>query len=142
VRASSAPKVYVNNVATQAGETDHFSALDHLAVIDNQLGPGVLDAVLVNSNTASADAIGPELAIDPVLPDSLDRLDAGIRVIARDVVSDQNPLRHDPEKLGAALLEIATAPWPAAMSAGDNERMRDGFTAPRPDLVATGGSRE
>ena len=32
IRASTAPKVYVINVATQTGETDHFSALDHLEV--------------------------------------------------------------------------------------------------------------
>jgi uncharacterized cofD-like protein len=112
VRSASAPKVYVINVATQAGETDHFTALDHLAVVDNQLGAGVLDAVLINSNRASADAIGPELPIDPVLPDSLERLDAHIRVIARDVVSDQNPLRHDPDKLARALLELTNGTWP------------------------------
>ena len=94
------------NVATQTGETDHFTALDHLDVIDQQLGPGVLDAVLINSNTASAEAIGPELAIDPVLPDSWDRLDPRIRVIARDMVSEQNPLRHDPEKLAQRLAGV------------------------------------
>jgi uncharacterized cofD-like protein len=112
VRSASAPKIYVINVATQAGETDHFTALDHLAVVDNQLGAGVLDAVLINSNRASADAIGPELPIDPVLPDSLDSLDPRIRVIARDVVSDQNPLRHDPDKLARALLELTNGTWP------------------------------
>ena len=57
------------NVATQTGETDHFTAYDHVDVIDNQLGPGVLDAVLINSNRASADAIRPDLPIDPVLPE-------------------------------------------------------------------------
>ena len=111
VRASSAPKIYVNNVATQIGETDHFTAHDHIEVIDNQLGHGVLDAVLINNNRASADAIRPGLPIDPVLPVGLERLDPRIRVIARDVVSDQNPLRHDPEKLATALLEIANGPW-------------------------------
>ena len=54
VRASSAPKVYVINVATQMGETDHFTAFDHVDVIVKQLGPGILDAVLINSNRASA----------------------------------------------------------------------------------------
>ena len=75
VRASSAPKVYVMNVATQTGETDHFTALDHLVVVDEQLGPGELDAVLINSNMASAEAIGPDLPIEPLLPDSWIGLD-------------------------------------------------------------------
>lgn len=111
IRSSSVPKVYVINVATQKGETDHFTALDHVAVIDRQLGPGVLDAVLVNSNRASAEAIGPELNIDPVMADSLENLEPHIRVVARDVVSNQNPLRHDPQKLAAVLLELANGRW-------------------------------
>jgi uncharacterized cofD-like protein len=142
VRASAAPKVYVMNVATQEGETDHFTALDHLAVVDGQLGAGVLDAILINSNTASAAAIGPELTIDPVLPDTLDRVDPGIRVIARDVVSDQNPLRHDPEKLAQALLELTNGAWPDDTHGGDAHRAPRDDSAPRRDLVAAGGARE
>jgi hypothetical protein len=68
----------------------------------------VIDVVLVNSNPASAAAVtSAEEPIDPVLPDSLDELGGSFRVVARDVVSDRNPLRHDPDKLTAVLLEIA-----------------------------------
>ena len=67
IRWSRARIAYVCNVATQTGETDHFSAADHVRVIVDQLGPNLLDVVLVNNNRASADAIGPELSIDPVL---------------------------------------------------------------------------
>jgi uncharacterized cofD-like protein len=112
IRASSAPKVYVINVATQIGETDQFSAFDHVEVINTHLGPGILDAVLLNSNRASAAAIGPDVPIDPVLPESLGRLDPNIRVISRNIVSDQNPLRHDPARLASALLELTNGHWP------------------------------
>lgn len=142
IRTSSAPKVYVINVATQAGETDHFTALDHVTVVTQQLGGGVLDAVLVNSNTASADAIEPKLPIDPVLPDSLDRLDPSIRVIARDVVSDQNALRHDPAKLAAALLELTNGGWSGVPPAGAGQQVDEIRIAPRRDLVAAGSARE
>ena len=142
VRASSAPKVYVMNVATQKGETDHFTALDHLAVVDEQLGPGELDAVLINSNMASAEAIGPDLPIEPLLPDSWDRLDPRIRVIARDVVSEQNPLRHDPEKLATALFELTNGRWREEAHASEIERRNDDVSARRRDLVAAGGARE
>ncbi|MBA3451120.1 MAG: YvcK family protein [Chloroflexia bacterium] len=141
VRASSAPRVYVMNVATQSGETDHFTALEHLQVIDEQLGPGVLDAVLINSNTASAAAIGPELSIDPVLPGTLDRLDSRLRVIARDMVSEQNPLRHDPEKLADALLELINGGWSQESAGGDAQRVPSNG-ARRRDLVVAGISRE
>lgn len=142
IRASSAPKVYVINVATQAGETDNFTALDHVSVIAQQLGENVLDAVLVNSNTASADAIDPRLPIDPVLPDSLSAVTPNVRVIARDVVSDQNPLRHDPAKLTSALLALANGNW----SSDAIPQLASGLTsidfAPGRDLVASGSSRE
>ncbi|HKG28501.1 MAG TPA: uridine diphosphate-N-acetylglucosamine-binding protein YvcK, partial [Thermomicrobiales bacterium] len=142
VRASSAPKVYVMNVATQKGETDHFTALDHLVVVDEQLGPGELDAVLINSNMASAEAIGPDLPIEPLLPDSWDRVDPSIRVIARDVVSEQNPLRHDPEKLATALFDLTNGRWREETQASDIERGKDIVSARRRDLVAAGGTRE
>jgi uncharacterized cofD-like protein len=142
VRASSAPKVYVMNVATQAGETDHFTALDHLAVVNEQLGPGELDAVLINSNMASAEAIGPDLPIDPLLPDSWDRLDPRIRVIARDVVSEQNPLRHDPEKLATALFELTNGRWREETHASELVRSTFDGGARRRDLVVAGGARE
>jgi uncharacterized cofD-like protein len=137
IRWSQAKIAYVCNVATQTGETDHFTAADHVRVILDQLGPNLLDVVLVNSNRASAEAIGPDLAIDPVLANGLREFD-GVRVVARDVISDRNPLRHDPEKLAAALLEIARADQPAnATITGTNGATV--MTIPAPPLAATGG---
>jgi 2-phospho-L-lactate transferase/gluconeogenesis factor (CofD/UPF0052 family) len=130
------------NVATQTGETDHFTALDHLAVVDEQLGPGELDAVLINSNMASAEAIGPDLPIEPLLPDSWDRLDPRIRVIARDVVSEQNPLRHDPEKLATALFELSNGRWREETHSSEIHRRNDDVSARRRDLIAVGGAGE
>jgi uncharacterized cofD-like protein len=142
VRAASAPKIYVMNVATQTGETDHFTALDHLAVVDAQLGAGELDAVLINSNPASAEAIGPDLPIEPLLPDSWDRLDPRMRVIARDVVSEHNPLRHDPDKLATALFELTNGRWQEDEHPLDFHPRHDSANAPRRDLVAASSAGE
>jgi len=142
VRIASAPKIYVINVATQPGETDHFSAIDHVNVVIDQLGPGVLDAVLINSNRASADAIGPDLSIDPVLAETLEGLPPRITVIARDVVSDQNPLRHDPQKLASALLELTNGHWPRGSHEHERRTTSETRSSPPSDLVAAGGSRE
>jgi uncharacterized cofD-like protein len=142
VRAASAPKIYVMNVATQAGETDHFTALDHLAVVDEQLGAGELDAVLINSNPASAEAIGPDLPIEPLLPDTWDRLDPRMRVIARDVVSEHNPLRHDPDKLAMALFDLTNGRWREDEHPLDFHPRHDNANAPRPDLIAASSARE
>jgi len=114
LRWSRGKVVYVCNVATQPGETDHFSALDHIRTVTDQLGPDILDGVLVNSNRASAAAIGPDEPINPVLAEGLERVPPGLTVVSRDVVSDRNPLRHDPDKLAAVLLEIGRGVVPLA----------------------------
>ena len=107
IRWSKCPVVYVCNVATQHGETDHFGARDHIRAVIDSLGPGVLSHALVNSNRAPNEAIKPEWNIEAVTDENLDDLESSIDIVARDLVSDQNPLRHDPEKLTAALLDIA-----------------------------------
>ena len=54
IRWSRGNVVYVCNVATQPGETDHFGAKDHIRTVMDCLGPGVLSHALVNSNRAPA----------------------------------------------------------------------------------------
>lgn len=107
IRWSSGSTVYVCNVATQHGETDHFGYADHVQQIVDYLGDGELDFALVNSNPAAASAIHPEWEVEAVAYDGA-RITAGdVRIIARDVVNDRNPLRHDPAKLASVLIELA-----------------------------------
>ncbi|MGT2742970.1 YvcK family protein [Streptococcus plurextorum] len=47
--ATRAQVVYVCNIMTQYGETEHFSDADHVAVLNRHLGVDVIDTVLVNS---------------------------------------------------------------------------------------------
>ncbi|MBA3414635.1 MAG: YvcK family protein [Chloroflexia bacterium] len=113
LRWSPAPVVYVCNVATQPGETDHFSATDHVRVVLDQLGPNVINVVLVNDNGAIVDAIAADGLADTVtavLPEGFRHLDGGFRIVTRDLLSHRNPLRHDPDKLAGVLLELARRP--------------------------------
>jgi uncharacterized cofD-like protein len=110
IRWSRGVVVYVCNVATQPGETDHFTASDHIRAIIECLGPGVLSYAIVNNNRASLDAITPNVHVDAVLNEGLGKLEREITIIARDVVNDNNPLRHDPAKLSAVLSELAHQP--------------------------------
>jgi uncharacterized cofD-like protein len=110
IRWSRGVVVYVCNVATQPGETDHFTAKDHIRAIIDCLGAGVLSYAIVNNNRASLDAIKPDWNVEAVLNDGLGKLEREVTILARDVVNDTNPLRHDPEKLAAVLLEVARRP--------------------------------
>src|SRR5262249_3600796 len=78
---------YVCNVAHQPGETDHFTAKDHIREIIDCLGPGVLSYAIVNNNRASLDAIKPDLPVEAVLDEDLGKLAREITIIARDVIN-------------------------------------------------------
>jgi uncharacterized cofD-like protein len=113
IRASTATVVYVCNVATQHGETDHFGAADHIREVIKYLGDATVSYALVNNNRAVEDAIRQGVPVEAVIDEGLEELNGVVSILSRDVVSDSNPLRHDPAKLASALYELATNPEPA-----------------------------
>ncbi|AGM99085.1 YvcK family protein [Streptococcus iniae] len=48
LQQTKAEVVYICNIMTQYGETEHFSDADHLSVLNKYLGKDVVDTVLVN----------------------------------------------------------------------------------------------
>jgi uncharacterized cofD-like protein len=122
---SAGATVYVCNVATQEGETEHYGYDDHVREVVKYLGDKELDYAVVNSNPAASSAIRPEWQVEAVTYDGAARTSNGVQIVARDVVNDQNPLRHDPAKLSEVLLELARShhrlvPFP------DGEAMANG----------------
>ena len=102
VIASSAPKAYICNVATQHGETDGFNVEAHLSKLEEKLGKNVISSVLVNDNLS--DAIPKAPHSHPVQLD--DVLNNRIRLVTADVVSEENRYRHDSTKLAQAVMRI------------------------------------
>ena len=101
---TSAPRLYVCNVATQVGETEGYALSDHLAALAAHGLDGVVDAVLVNSNTHArqpANYPAAPVRVDVALSDP-----RGPQVFTRDVVDDDNAHRHDPRKLATTILEM------------------------------------
>lgn len=108
ISASRAPTCYVCNVASEPGATDGYSVADHLDVIRNHVGRQLFDVVLVNDDFSPA--LRPEWGVSRPTIDE-DRLAAmGIRVVSADLVDSQRPTRHNPEKLGGALLRLLRGP--------------------------------
>jgi uncharacterized cofD-like protein len=103
VAAARALKVYVSNVATQHGETDHFSVADHVRAIIDHAGPGLIDVVLANDNV-SRDF--PEEWMSEAVGLEDDPLPASIRLHRADVVQSDKRYHHDPAKLAAALIRL------------------------------------
>jgi uncharacterized cofD-like protein len=103
----SAVKVYICNVATQPGETDGYGVVEHVRALHNHIGPGLFDYVIYNANQAVQDQIKPEWGVTAV---TLDKEAAArfhnLEFVPADVVRDDNPLRHDPQKLADAVMRL------------------------------------
>jgi uncharacterized cofD-like protein len=109
VATSPAYKIYVCNVMTQEGETDGFSASEHVRVILEHTDPKLMDACLINNavvnNEEALSRYRKENAY-PVAAD-VDRLKAmGVRVVAADLLSVTDYVRHDSKKLIGALIKL------------------------------------
>ena len=100
IRASGAVRVYACNVATQRGETDGYSAANHVRVIENHVGEGFFDYVLMNDNLEvdTPENWGAEL-VQPIK-------DGAYRTWAADLVDAEMPWRHDPHKLAQSLISL------------------------------------
>ncbi|GAB4413402.1 MAG: YvcK family protein [Anaerolineae bacterium] len=100
IRASSAPKIYICNVATQPGETDGYSLEDHVQAIELHANAG-FNLVLANNNLSHP--IPASMShLHAILPTPA--RDNRYTVIAADVVDEQYPWRHDPLKLAYELM--------------------------------------
>ena len=102
LRASPAMKVYVCNVATEEGETDHFTLDDHLRALEEHVGEDLFAYVLANDNTKVQFPL--HMKVDVVAPDSARSED--YRIVTRDLVDLENPWQHDPQKLADALMDL------------------------------------
>ena len=98
-------KVYVCNVATQPGETDGYNVDDHVAAVVRHL-PGQVnpfDVVIAPVHPEGAVSRQADVSLVTTSPSRMTRT----RVLVEDVVRDDQPLRHDPDKLAAVLLRLA-----------------------------------
>lgn len=109
--ASPALKVFVCNVMTQPGETDHYSVGDHVQAIYNHVGSRLFDVIIVNDGHIPADILSKYAAKGAqAVSLDLDRLvDCGYKVIADKLVYYHQYLRHDTAKLSEHIYRLVTA---------------------------------
>lgn len=108
IASSAAKKVYVCNVMTQPGETDKYDAALHVEKIVKYLGKSVLDYVVVNDERAPEELYRKyrEEGSDRVRYEegSLDKF--GVTIINAPLMTRENLLRHDPEKLARTVVGV------------------------------------
>ena len=101
-------RVYVCNLMTQANESLGLSAADHIQRIYDHTGAPVFDYALVNTapfSTATLARYAAENAA-PLVAD-IERIEAmGVRCIAGNFSSEGNVVRHESDRVTAALMEL------------------------------------
>ncbi len=104
-----APKVYVCNVMTQPGETDNYTAFDHLNAIITHTRLDIISVCIINRGVVPSDLLKKyeEENAYPVLADSGRIIEKGYTVIEEDIVDTKDYVRHDPKKLSRLIVDIA-----------------------------------
>jgi uncharacterized cofD-like protein len=100
VRVSKALKVYVCNVATQPGETDHYSCGDHIRALETHVGSGFFDVAVSNNH------------FEGILPTNVEwvltenDLQEDYNIYQTDLIDSMHPWRHDAEKLAQVIMDL------------------------------------
>jgi uncharacterized cofD-like protein len=100
IRSSSALKIYVCNVATQPGETDHYTCADHIRALEEHAGSGLFDLVIANIPPK----IFPGKEIEWV--EIEDETSISYRVFRQVLYDESSPARHDSHRLAQFIMEI------------------------------------
>jgi uncharacterized cofD-like protein len=110
LRATSATKIYVCNIAMQPGETENYTVADHVLALERYIGRGVFQLILANNHYPTANA-GPNTRYVQPAPEQHEIMQR-YEIRYADLVDTERPWRHDPQKLAAAILgtgEVETA---------------------------------
>ena len=106
---SEALKIYVCNIMTQEGETEGYTAADHVDALLSHGAPGLVDLCLANSAPVRPGLV-EKYREEDAAPILVDRE----RIRARGLALEEYPVaseggdyaRHDPDRLAAAVLDV------------------------------------
>lgn len=109
---SRATTFYVSNIMTETGETDDFTAADHMRVIAEHVGCQLFDYAIVNTGVVDGERLSryhQEKATQvSQASDEIARM--GVKLLCHDLVSDTDVAWHDSDKLARVILDTLAAP--------------------------------
>lgn len=101
VKASPALKLYICNVATQPGETEHFDVGQHAGTLQRHVGRGLFPYVLANDQPTSSDEQPQLQPVAMRYP-----TDDGYEVIVATVIDGSAPWRHNSKELAEQIMRF------------------------------------
>ena len=108
VTRAQARKCYVLNIMTQDGETDGYTAADHIRAIFAHAGAGVMDVCIANNRKVSAEYLEPyqKEGVQQLLaaPEEVEQLGVALREFP--VCTPGRYIRHNPDELARAILSV------------------------------------
>ena len=110
IKKSKAPKIYVCNVMTQPGETDRYSAADHLQAIYHHVGGRIVDYIVVN--LAPPNKLRQKYqktGAHPIKADLARLRSMQVTPVSANLVNEEAVVRHDPVYLAETIIDITAA---------------------------------
>jgi uncharacterized cofD-like protein len=100
IRASRAMKMYICNVASEPGETDGYTSGDHIRVIEEHVGGGLFDMIIVNNRFEGELATGINWVVEE------EDFNVDYSVYRTDLLDVGKPWHHDHKKLAQAIRDL------------------------------------
>ena len=104
---SRATCVYIANLMTQPGETQHYSVADHVRAIYDHTRPGLFDYVVINTKPVTPRLLRRYRAqgAEPVDP-SLEELSLlPLKYVTGNLLQEESVVRHDQSRLTRLLID-------------------------------------
>ena len=109
IKETEAKVIYVCNVMTQSGETTGYTAADHVQAINDHIGSGCIDSIIIH-NESIRNAISDVYAVEnaePVIYD-LDRLhDMELEIIRENIIDySETTVLHNRQRIAELLYSL------------------------------------
>jgi uncharacterized cofD-like protein len=109
IRASRAVKIYIQNIMTQPGETEHLTAEEHVEALADHCSGVLFPNVLMNCGQPSEEMLQKYSSehAELVRVDRPRLRALQLNLLERDLLAEDGKIRHDPDRLARAVMEIA-----------------------------------
>lgn len=110
LKKSKAKKIYICNAMQQPGETDGYTVSDHIKAINDNIGEGIIDSVIVDPRDIPKDILEryKSMNSDKVELDREKIKEYNVELIERDTleIDPKGMVRHHPYKLSAIIYSL------------------------------------
>ncbi len=111
LKEAKAPVVYISNVMTQPGESDGYTAFDHVKAILEHTCPDFIDYCIVNDTKIDTPLMAryAEKYSEEVIFDEERFKGTNIKIVKKNLVGliDNKYIRHNPDVLAQTIVDIA-----------------------------------